>query len=289
MEPQRSKAWFQARKHRVTGSEVGAILGYSPFQTEYDVMRRKVRDWVGAEPEFTGNIATQWGTTHEPGAIVEYEMETGNKVVATGFHEHHDWLGASPDGFVGDDGLIEVKCPFSLRHDGPPVPFRSASDQMHYWAQMQIQMHVTDRQWCDFFQWTPNETKCERVYRDDSFLDDALPKLYEFWKKYLIEREKPEEYLDAKKAVIDTQRAFQLMAEYDDVCALIADSEKRKKELIEKFVEMSGGVDAVIAGRNLTLVKKVGAISYSKAIKELLPDANLDKWRGNPTEYWVVK
>jgi hypothetical protein len=52
---------------------------------------------------------------------------------------------------------------------------------------------------------------------------------------------------------------------------------------------MSGGADAKIAGRNLTLIKKAGAVSYSKAIKDLLPDANLDPWRGKPTQYWVVK
>ena len=289
MDPQRSEAWFQARKNRVTGSEVGAILGYSPFQKAEDVMRRKVRDWAGAEPEFTGNIATQWGTTHEPGAIVEYEMETGNKVISTGFYEYQNWLGASPDGLVDDDGLIEVKCPFSLRHDEPPVSFKGAKDQMHYWAQMQIQMHVTHRKWCDFFQWTPSETRLERVIYDKAFINDALIKLKAFWDEYLIEREMPEEYLEPKKVVIDTQRAFQLMAEYEDVCALIADNEKRKKELVEKFVEMSGGTDAKIAGRNLTLIKKAGAVSYSKAIKDLLPDANLDPWRSKPTQYWVVK
>ena len=160
---------------------------------------------------------------------------------------------------------------------------------MHYWAQMQIQMHVTHRKWCDFFQWTPSETRLERVIYDKAFINNALIKLKAFWDEYLIEREMPEEYLEPKKVVIDTQRAFQLMAEYEDVCALIADNEKRKKELIEKFVEMSGGADAKIAGRNLTLIKKAGAVSYSKAIKDLLPDANLDPWRSKPTQYWVVK
>lgn len=289
MHQQRSAEWFQARKNRVTGSEVGAILGYSQFSKAEDVMRRKVRDYHGAPPEFEGNIATQWGTTNEPGAIIEYEMETGNKVISTGFYEYEDWLGASPDGLVDEDGLIEVKCPFSLRHEEKPVPFKTAREQMHYWAQMQIQMLVTRRKWCDFFQWTPNETKRERVLYDADFIADALPKLKAFWEKYLVERESPEVHLEPKRVIIDTPRAAQLMAEYDDICEAIEKAEERKKELIGKMIVMAGGTNAQIAGRNLTLVKKEGSISYAKAIKALMPDANLDPWRGKPTQYWVIK
>ena len=289
MEQQRSKEWFKARMERVTASEVGAILGYSPYRNADDVMRSKVREYHGAPSEFEGNQATQWGTANEAGAITEYEMETGNKVVATGFHEYEDWLGASPDGFVNVDGLIEVKCPFGLRHEEPPVPFRTALDQKYYWAQMQIQMHVTRRMWCDFYQWAPGGTVCERVIYDAAFIMDALPKLKAFWKQYLIERESPDAHLADKRFVVDTPRAKQLVAEYDDVCAMLEQAEARKKELIEKMAEISGGADAVIAGRNLTRIKKDGAISYAKAVKELLPGADLEKWRGKPSEYWVVK
>ena len=58
---------------------------------------------------------------------------------------------------------------------------------------------------------------------------------------------------------------------------------------IDRMIEMTGGADAKIAGRSLTLVRKAGAISYAKAIKELIPNADLEKWRGKPSEYWVVK
>jgi putative phage-type endonuclease len=288
MNEQRSPAWYAARKGRVTGSEVGAILGYSPFQKAEDVMRRKVREWHGAEPEFTGNIATQWGTMHEPGALVEYEMETGRKVISTGFYEFEEWLGASPDGLVDNDGLIEVKCPFRLRNEENP-DFRSAKDQMHYWAQMQIQMHVTHRAWCDFYQWAPNGTALERVPYAPGFIASAFPKLIAFWRQYLVERENPGDHIAAAILEITSPAASQLMAEYDDTCREIAEAEKRKRELIDRMVEMTGGADAKIAERSLTLVRKAGAISYAKAIKELAPNADLEKWRGQPSEYWVVK
>lgn len=289
MDEQRSAAWFEARKERVTASEVGAILGLSPFQDADDVMRRKVRDYHGAPSEFQGNIATRWGTMHESGAIIEYEMETGNKVTPTGFYEYENWFGASPDGLVGEDGLIEVKCPFGLRLEDAPVPFKTAKDQMHYWAQIQVQLHVTQRKWCDFFQWTPKGTSRERVLYDGKFVAEILPKLKAFWERYLVERENPGAYLEERKIIVDTPRAKQLMAEYDDICVSIEKAEERKKELIEAMVEITKGANAEFAGRNLTLVKKAGAISYAKAIKELLPGANLEPWRGKPSEYWVVK
>ena len=111
---QRSAEWFAARLNRVTGSAIGAILGLSPFATPADVMRRMVREYHGQESEFKGNVATEYGQQNEQNAIADYEMQSGNKVQECGFFVHPDfeWLGASPDGLIGDDGLIEVKCPY---------------------------------------------------------------------------------------------------------------------------------------------------------------------------------
>ena len=100
---QRSPEWFAARKNRITGSAVGAILGLSPYSTPDDVMRRMVREKFDAPSEFTGNVATEWGVANEAGAIKEYEMETGVTVKPAGFYTHMHWLGASPDGLVGDE------------------------------------------------------------------------------------------------------------------------------------------------------------------------------------------
>jgi len=106
MEQQRTAEWYEKRKGRVTGSNVGAILGLNPYKTADDVLRQMVREYHGYESEFQGNVATQHGQFHEAGAQVEYEMETGNKVKETGFHVHpeHDWLGASPDGIIAKKG-----------------------------------------------------------------------------------------------------------------------------------------------------------------------------------------
>ena len=85
---QRSEEWFNIRKGRVTGSAVGAILGIAPFAKQADILRRMVRDWHKQPSEFIGNIATEWGTVNEAGALIEYEMVTGNKVEACAFYQY---------------------------------------------------------------------------------------------------------------------------------------------------------------------------------------------------------
>jgi putative phage-type endonuclease len=195
---QRSPEWFKARQGRITGSAVGAILGLSPFAKSDDVMRRMVRDYHGLPTEFTGNVATEWGTQNEAGAIIEYEMMTGRSVYPATFVAKDEWLGASPDGYIGEAGLIEVKCPFGLRHNFAPVPFKTAKMQLHYYAQMQIQMFVTDCQWCDFWQWTPNDTALERVNRDDKYIEMIMRPLRMFYEEYLFERDNLEKFVNAK-------------------------------------------------------------------------------------------
>ena len=186
---QRTPDWHSQRRGRVTASNIGGILGISPFAKPSDVMRRMVREWQGLESEFTGNAATEWGVHNEPGAIIQYEMQTGNEVEKCGFFEFDVWLGASPDGLIGKNGMIEVKCPFSLRTKQDPV-FKKAKDQLHYYAQMQIQMFVTAREWCDFYQWCPAGDCIENVPYDPNFVKTILPVLHKFYDQYLLEREK---------------------------------------------------------------------------------------------------
>ena len=96
---QRTKEWFAARKGRITGSAVGGILGVSKYSKPSEILRRMVREYHGQPSEFSGNVATEYGTINEPNALADYELETGNTVVEVGFIQFNDWLGASPDGF----------------------------------------------------------------------------------------------------------------------------------------------------------------------------------------------
>jgi len=156
---QRSEEWFNARKSKVTGSMVGAILGVNPWSTPDDAMRTMVRSHFGAESEFTGNIATEYGTLHEASAQRDFEMMNAMNVQEVGFivHPELDWLGASPDGLLGDDAVLEIKCPFGKRHDIEPV-FKSAIEQPHYYAQTMIKRSVVNVNGCIFTNGQHTET-----------------------------------------------------------------------------------------------------------------------------------
>lgn len=286
---QRSPEWFAARKGRITASMAGAILGLDPNCTREEAMRRMVRASVDAPSEFVGNIATNWGTMHEQEAKEAFEYEFGEKVEAATFvvHPTLDWLGASPDGYVGDDALLEIKCPYGLRDHAAPVPFKGLEEQPHYYAQMQVQMLVTGRKKCFFWQWTKSDSRVLIVLFDQGWVDENLPKLQAFYEEFL--EEDPKDHLGERRIVIDTPRAMQLLAEYDDMVDAEAKAKERKDEIMQELVKISGGRNAIVGRKKLTKVEKTGSISYAQAIKVLAPGADLERWRGKPSVYWLLK
>jgi len=286
---QRSPEWFEQRRNRVTASLAGAILGYSPHMTRADALHRMVRASLGEPSEFIGNVATSYGTNHEAGALVEFQMETGLKVEPASFVAYEDWLGASPDGYASDGGLVEIKCPYGLRKATKPAPFKSADSQPHYYAQMQVQMYVTDTQHCHFYQWCPADTNYSIVRRDQAWLNRNLPALRQFYAEFLDELNyNAAQHKGPKSPEIDTPEARQMIAEWDELSEQIERATKRKKALLDEMVALAGKKNAIIAGRKLSLTERAGSISYGKAIKELLPNADLEKWRGTATSYWQV-
>lgn len=286
MTEQQTPEWFEARRGRLTGSLAGAALGLAPYMSKEDCLRTLVRSMHDMPSEFQGNIATDWGNANEDLASSAYEMATGYTVYPAGFVPFEDWSGASPDGYIGEDGLIEIKCPFGIRKDPEPA-FKSITDQPHYYAQIQVQLHFTKRKWCHFWQWTPHGSKFEIVIYDPAWITENLPRLKAFWWK--AREADPAEHEGPKRAVIDTPEAAMLMTEYAELQDAIDNAAERKKDILDRLVIMAGGKNAEIAGRNLTLVKRSGSISYAKAIKELLPDADLEPWRGKPSEGWQIK
>lgn len=286
---QRSEEWFTARKGRVTGSMVGAVLGLDPNCTRDEAMRRMVRAHQGLPSEFVGNIATQWGQSHEQEAKEDFEYGTGRMVKPASFvvDPARPWLGASPDNYVGDDALLEIKCPFGLRDHAKPVPFKTIQEQPHYHAQMQIQMLVTGRKTCFFWQWTPHDNDLTMVDFDQSWIDANLPKLEQFYQEFL---DTCDDAVDERtRTDFDTPALRQKLAEYDDLAKEIEAAEARRKVILAELVTAAGGKDATICGRKLTKVEKAGSVSYAAAIKVLAPNADLEKWRGKPSSYWLFK
>jgi len=286
--PQRSPEWFAARKGRVTGSMVGAILGLSPYMTRDDAMRAMVREYHDAPREFTGNAATAWGTAMEAGAIAEFEMRTGFTVTPEGFVPFEDWAGVSPDSWVNNDSGLEMKCPYYIRNDASPT-FKPLSDQPHYYAQVQFTLYVTGKKQWFFSQWTPYGTWDERVWPDQDWQRDSISRLRQFHAEFLDACKDPAEYLEPLRITINTPAAALMVAEYDQLSEAIDLATERKKDLLAEMVVLAGERNAVFGGRKLTLTTRAGSVSYGKAIKELAPGADLSKWTGKPSSYWGLK
>ena len=116
----------------------------------------------------------EWGTATEPQARVAYEVASHNFVDQIAFVDHPtiEWFGCSPDGLVGNEGLIEIKCPNSATHW---EYYKSKEPPKKYWIQMQAQMAVTGRKWCDFVSFDPrmperSQLLIVNVPRDSEFI-----------------------------------------------------------------------------------------------------------------------
>jgi len=155
---QRSEEWFAARCGKVTASRVADIIaktktGYSASRENY--LAQLVCERMTQKPaESYSNAAMQWGTDQEPFARAAYEAAKNVLVQEVGFVVHPNIVGAgaSPDGLVGEFGLVEIKCPNTATH------IQTLLDQKvpdKYNIQMQWQMACTGRQWCDFASFDP--------------------------------------------------------------------------------------------------------------------------------------
>ena len=288
-EKQQSPEWFEKRKGRITGSRVGAIIGASPFSTRADVMRDMVRDYHGAEREFKGNIATQWGSKKEATAIIEYTLTTGLEVTETGFHPYDAGgakLGASPDGLVNDDGIIEVKCPFSKK-------IKSIGEQPHYLHQIQLELLSTGRKWCDYVCWTPEEIFIERVEFDEKWLLSNIGALNAFYDEYLniIGSDELSALFLADKEIDKSADLEWCVTEAKYLAAVQAEAEAAAKvsELKKELLKLADNKKCFSDSVTVFKTVKQGSIAYAKALKEIAPDADLEAYRGNPSEYWTIK
>ena len=155
---QGSPEWFQMRLGKVTASRVADILaktktGPSASRQNY-LIELAIQRTTGIIQESYTNAAMEWGTQTEPQARVAYEVRTNNFVDQLAFVDHPSiaWFGCSPDGLVSDRGLVEIKCPNSPTHW---EYFKAKKAPNKYVIQMQAQMAVTGRDWCDFVSFDP--------------------------------------------------------------------------------------------------------------------------------------
>lgn len=180
--------WFAARAGKATASRIADIVaktktGYSASRDRYAV-ELTVERITGAKAEGYTNAAMQWGTEQEPLARAAYEAMTGELVEEVGMVDHPRiaMSGASPDGLVGSDGLIEIKCPDSHTHVRNLV---TEKPDGRYISQMQWQMACTGRKWCDFVSFDPRmpqglQLSVVRVQRDDVLIAELESEVEKF-------------------------------------------------------------------------------------------------------------
>jgi len=185
---QRSPEWFAARLGKVTASKVADVIaktktGYSASRENY-MAQLVCERMTGTQAESYNNAAMQWGTDQEPLARAAYEAAADVLVDETGFviHPTIAEAGASPDGLVGDDGLIEIKCPNTSTHIDTLLSEKVPSK---YLTQMMWQMACTGRKWCDFVSFDPRMPEglqifIKRVYYHDSIVKGLESEVKEF-------------------------------------------------------------------------------------------------------------
>lgn len=185
---QGSEEWFQARLGKVTASRVKDVMaktksGPAASRKNY-MMELLCQRLTGNREEGFTNAAMQRGTELEPVARSAYEIASGQIVTEAEFITHPDYqqTGASPDGFVSDDGLIEIKCPNTAQHI---ACIQSGEPDSKYWWQMQHQMWCTGREWCDFVSFDDRLPEAlqlfvVRVERDEQAISDLSTEVLEF-------------------------------------------------------------------------------------------------------------
>lgn len=185
---QRTDDWFAARLGKVTASRVADVVaktktGVSASRGNY-MAQLIVERLTGKPVESFSSSAMQWGTDTEPLARAAYEMATDMMVEEIGFVEHESipMCGASPDGLVGDDGLIEIKCPNTATHIETLI---NNTIDNRYVLQMQWQMACTDRKWCDFVSFDPRmpealQMKIIRVNFNEMLVTDLENQVEQF-------------------------------------------------------------------------------------------------------------
>ena len=199
MSEQRTPEWFAERLGKITASRIADVVGKTKSGS-YGAARKNYmaellcQRLTGQQEEKFTSTAMQHGTDTEPAARAMYMLETGTDVTETGFIPHPTiaMSGASPDGLVGEDGLIEIKCPNTATHLG--------FLQSHK-LQMQWQMACTGRQWCDFVSYDdrlPEKLayRCIRIPRDDKLIAE----LEEEAVKFLTELDKTVRQLEEQAA-----------------------------------------------------------------------------------------
>lgn len=186
---QRTDGWFADRLGKVTASRLADVIaktksGPAAASRGNYMAQLALERLTGTKAESYSNASMQWGVEQEPFARAAYEAAKGVLVDEVGFlpHPEIEASGASPDGLVGDDGMVEIKCPDTKT---AIECWLTGTIDAKYFAQMQWQMRCADRAWCDYVVFDPRmpakgQLYIKRVDRDNKFIADAEVEVVKF-------------------------------------------------------------------------------------------------------------
>lgn len=197
--------WLAMRLGKVTASRIADVMATASASRKNYMAELVCERLTGRHEDKYKSAAMRRGNELEPKARAYYELESGLDVTEVAMIPHPVILmsGASPDGLVGDDGLIEIKCPNTATH----IDFlHNLNPKQEYIYQMQWQMACTGRKWCDFVSYDDRlpehlSYRCLRVQRDDSLIRDVEYEVVLF----LAELDKLVTSLNGLRASADTQ------------------------------------------------------------------------------------
>ena len=177
MSEQGTEDWLRERAGKVTASAISNVVMAKTSAGYQNYMAQLICERLTGNPvETFKSAAMEYGTETEPQARAFYELETGREVAECGFIPHPTLTGAgaSPDGLIGDAGLVEIKCPQPAKHI---KNLMGGSIDKAYMLQMQWQMECTGREWCDFVSFNPDfpdhlQLTIRRVERDAEVIEE---------------------------------------------------------------------------------------------------------------------
>ena len=182
---QGTEEWFAARLGKVTASRAADVMTKKGSAARANLSAQLVLERLtNTKGESFSSAAMQWGVDQEPFARAAYEAHSGVWVDTVGFVQHPtiERAGASPDGLVGHDGLVEIKCPNTATMIDTLLTGKVPSN---YATQMQMQMACTGRAWCDYAVFDSRmpvkaQLFVKRVQRDQKFIDDLNKEIIAF-------------------------------------------------------------------------------------------------------------
>lgn len=193
-----SSEWLELRRNILTASNFGRVCKMRPSTGCESLVKQMLYSTFDCE-------AMEWGRRNEETARAELEAEVGKTISKCGLFIDHEvpFLGASPDGLINDDTVVEIKCPSSAKELTPDEAIikrkftfwtvtksgeiDGVNKNHNFYYQIQGQLQVTRRKYCIFAMWTPKGMKYTTIERDEAFWNQKMfPKLELFYMNCLL-------------------------------------------------------------------------------------------------------